>query len=349
MKIILYFAGRKQENLAAFDHSSLETNMSLTKYTAALEEALLTVTYGSTPPELYEPIHYIMSLGGKRMRPLLTVLSAELFTDDWQKAVFPALGVEVFHNFTLMHDDIMDRAPLRRGHHTVHEKWNDNVAILSGDVMLVSAYELLSEVEDGKLKRVLKRFNRAAAEVCEGQQFDMNFEKRQDVTKEEYLEMIRLKTAVLLGFALELGGILGGADEHTCALLKKTGDAIGLGFQLKDDLLDVYGDPDKFGKLVGGDILANKKTFLLLDALEKADGTIRQELQYWITAKEFNAIEKVQAVTALYDLLGVRSTSEQVMNAYFDEGLGYLNQLPVAEEKKQLLRFYFSDLIARER
>lgn len=323
--------------------------MSLNTYTAALEEALSTLSYGSTPPELYEPIHYIMSLGGKRMRPLLTVLAADMFTDDWRKAVFPALGVEVFHNFTLMHDDIMDRAPLRRGRPTVHEKWNDNVAILSGDVMLVSAYELMSEVEDGKLKRVLRKFNRAAAEVCEGQQFDMNFEIRQDVTKEEYLEMIRLKTAVLLGFALELGGILGGADEATCDLLKKTGDAIGLGFQLKDDLLDVYGDPDKFGKLVGGDILANKKTFLLLDAVEKADGDIWTELEYWITVKEFNAIEKVQAVTALYDLLGVHSSSEKVMNAYFDEGLNYLDQLPVPEERKRLLRSYFTDLIARER
>lgn len=323
--------------------------MLLNDYTNAIEQTIATTEYGQSPIELYQPIDYIMSLGGKRIRPLLTVMSAALFTESWEKAVRPAIGVEVFHNFTLMHDDIMDKAPIRRGQPTVHEKWNENVAILSGDVMLVSAYEFMTEVETTHLKAVLKKFNRAAAEVCEGQQLDMNFEKRSDVTKAQYLEMIRLKTAVLLGFALELGGIIGGADEETGLLLKKMGDAIGLGFQLKDDLLDVYGDPGKFGKLVGGDILANKKTYLFIDALEKAEGETQNALQFWLSPADHNNIEKVQAVTEIYNQLGVRERTEAEMNRCFEEGFAYLNALKVDEEKKKLLSDFFRNLIEREK
>ncbi|PQA60756.1 polyprenyl synthetase family protein [Siphonobacter curvatus] len=323
--------------------------MLLNDYTTAIEQTIATTQYGQSPIELYEPITYIMGLGGKRIRPLLTVMATALFTENWQQAVRPAVGVEVFHNFTLMHDDIMDKAPIRRGQPTVHEKWNDNVAILSGDVMLVSAYEFLTEVEPAYLKAVIKKFNRAAAEVCEGQQWDMNFEKRMDVTKAQYLEMIRLKTAVLLGFALELGGIIGGTDEENARILKKLGDAVGTGFQLKDDLLDVYGDPGKFGKLVGGDILANKKTFLLIDALEKATGSDQEELQFWLSPQDHHNIEKVQAVTALYDRLGVRQTTEAEMNRYFEEGFEYLKALRIADEKKEVLQDFFQNLIEREK
>lgn len=323
--------------------------MLLNDYTTAIEQTIATTQYGQSPIELYEPISYIMGLGGKRIRPLLTVMATALFTENWQQAVRPAVGVEVFHNFTLMHDDIMDKAPIRRGQPTVHEKWNDNVAILSGDVMLVSAYEFLTEVEPAYLKAVIKKFNRAAAEVCEGQQWDMNFEKRMDVTKAQYLEMIRLKTAVLLGFALELGGIIGGTDEENARILKKLGDAVGTGFQLKDDLLDVYGDPGKFGKLVGGDILANKKTFLLIDALEKATGSDQEELQFWLSPQDHHNIEKVQAVTALYDRLGVRQTTEAEMNRYFEEGFEYLKALRIADEKKEVLQDFFQNLIEREK
>lgn len=323
--------------------------MLLNDYTTAIEQTIATTQYGQSPIELYEPISYIMGLGGKRIRPLLTVMATALFTENWQQAVRPAVGVEIFHNFTLMHDDIMDKAPIRRGQPTVHEKWNDNVAILSGDVMLVSAYEFLTEVEPAYLKAVIRKFNRAAAEVCEGQQWDMNFEKRSDVTKAQYLEMIRLKTAVLLGFALELGAIIGGTDEENARILKKLGDAVGTGFQLKDDLLDVYGDPGKFGKLVGGDILANKKTFLLIDALEKATGSDQQELQFWLSPQDHHNIEKVQAVTALYDRLGVRQTTEAEMNRYFEEGFEYLKALRIADEKKEMLQAFFQNLIEREK
>jgi geranylgeranyl diphosphate synthase type II len=315
----------------------------------ALDETVAQTEYGQQPAELYDPIRYLMNLGGKRMRPLLTVLAARLYTDDWWQVLRPAIAVEVFHNFTLMHDDIMDRAPLRRGQPTVHAKWNENVAILSGDVMLVCAYELLLDVPDHQLKAVLRKFNRAAAEVCEGQQWDMNFETRADVTKAGYLDMIRLKTAVLLGFALELGGMLGGADEAACALLQEMGTAIGTGFQLKDDLLDVYGDPATFGKQVGGDILSNKKTFLLLDALEKADGARLIELNDWIAATHFDPVRKIARVRALYDELGVRAAAEAEMNAYFQRGLAALDALAVPTERKEVLRTFFVDLISRER
>ncbi len=315
----------------------------------ALDVEIARQRYGEQPPELYEPIRYLMALGGKRLRPVLTLMGTALFTDDWQKSLHPAIAVEVFHNFTLMHDDIMDNAPLRRGQPTVHEKWNENVGILSGDVMLVQAYELLLDVDPNLLQPVLRRFNRTAAEVCEGQQWDMNFETRATVSEAEYLEMIRLKTAVLLGFALELGAILGRADEAQASALRQIGQNIGLGFQLKDDYLDVYGQPDKFGKLVGGDILANKKTFLLIDALEKAQGATRAELLRWLAAREYNPVQKVEAVTAIYDELGVAETAETLMNRYFSTAFQLLDELSAEPQRKATLRAFAEGLIGRER
>ncbi len=314
----------------------------------ALQNELQRIQYGQNPPELYDPIRYIMRLGGKRMRPLLTLMGTYLFTDDWQKAVRPALGVEVFHNFTLMHDDIMDQAPLRRGQPTVHEKWNGNVAILSGDVMLVNAYQLLLNVDADKLAPVLARFSRTAAEVCEGQQMDMNFETRWDVTEAEYIDMIRLKTSVLLGYSLELGGLIGGADEETTRHLYEGGMNIGIGFQLKDDLLDVYGDPAKFGKQVGGDIIANKKTFLLIEALEQARGSYKDELTDWLTRTTFDKAEKVQAVTAIYDQLGIRQITESRINTYFDRGFANLDQINADPARKTLLSQFARQLVERE-
>jgi geranylgeranyl diphosphate synthase, type II len=322
--------------------------MTLKDFQQALNQEFSQQTYGENPPELYEPIRYLMALGGKRMRPLMTLMATALFTDDWQKAVRPASAVEVFHNFTLMHDDIMDKAPIRRGKPTVHEKWNDNIAILSGDVMLVQAYELLMDVEDVQFKKALKRFNRTAAEVCEGQQLDMNFESRATVSEEEYLEMIKLKTSVLLGFALELGGIIGGASDKSCELLYEIGINIGLGFQLKDDLLDVYGDPEKFGKQVGGDIISNKKTFMLIEAIEKASGETKIALDNWLNIKDFNSVEKVKAVTKIYDSLGIRQLAETRINDYFDKGLEALTLLKVDEERKIELMDLFKVLIDRE-
>ena len=322
--------------------------MNLSSYLNALNDEFAQTEYGYNPVELYEPIRYLMSLGGKRLRPLLTLMSASMLTDNWQKALKPAMAVEVFHNFTLMHDDIMDQAPLRRGQPTVHAKWDENVAILSGDVMLVCAYDLMLEAPAGSLKRILKRFNRTAAEVCEGQQWDMNFEKRERVSEQEYLRMIELKTAVLLGFALELGGIIGEANDDVCRVLYSIGVNIGLGFQLKDDILDVYGDADKFGKQVGGDIIANKKTLLLIEAQERAEGNLKDELLFWLSAKEFNAPEKVAAVTAIYDQLGIRQIAEDMMNSYFEKAFMLLEALPIEANRKGILIEFTTWLIDRE-
>jgi geranylgeranyl diphosphate synthase type II len=290
-----------------------------------------------------------MSLGGKRLRPLLTLMSANLWLYNWQKVLKPAMAVEVFHNFTLMHDDIMDQAPLRRGQPTVHEKWDTNTAILSGDVMLVAAYELLGHAEDRYFKQVIKRFNKTAAEVCEGQQLDMVFATKTDVKKEDYIEMIRLKTSVLLGFAMELGGILADADEESISLLNEIGVNLGLGFQLNDDILDVYADPEKFGKQVGGDIIENKKTWLLLDAIEKAKGTAEgKTLELWLSKKKFDALEKVETIRAIYDKFEIRADAEAEAKTYFSKAAEALNKLNVTEDKKELLRTFAEQLENRE-
>src|SRR5690554_2087299 len=272
----------------------------------ALESHIQSLNFGEAPNELYEPISYLMNLGGKRIRPLLTLMAYSLYQEDYKAILSPALAVEIFHNFTLMHDDIMDDAPLRRGKATVHEKWNANTAILSGDVMMVKAYDMLLEVPSDKLSVCMRHFNRTAAEVCEGQQLDMNFENREVVSEDEYLNMIRLKTAVLLGFALQYGALLAGAPEEDVQRLYDFGVSIGIGFQLKDDLLDVYADKAKFGKQVGGDIIANKKTYLLIKAKELAANRDTKELRDWENAADFDKEEKVKAVTALYDRLGIR-------------------------------------------
>ena len=313
-----------------------------------LNQEISRLQYGQHPPELYEPIRYIMSLGGKRLRPALTLLSSSLFTDHWQPFTKPAIAVEVFHNFTLMHDDIMDAAPLRRGKPTVHQHWNPNVAILSGDVMLVCAYELLLEADSEKLPLILKKFNRCAAEVCEGQQLDMNFEQLPTVTEEVYIDMIRLKTAVLLGFSLELGGILASAPSAQTDLLYQIGVAIGTGFQLKDDLLDVFGEQAKFGKQVGGDIIANKKTFLLIKALELAEGKTAVLLDQWLSVRSFDASEKVAAVTDIYNQLHIKVLAETKMNDFFARGLQCLADLDVPAARKEPLRDFVEKLIHRE-
>jgi len=305
---------------------------------ASLEQHIQQLDLKGNPPELYDPITYLMSLGGKRIRPLLTVLSYGLYKEDYQKILTPAAAIEVFHNFTLMHDDIMDNAPLRRGKATVHEKWNDNTAILSGDVMLVKAYELLLSIEPDILKESIQLFSKTAAEVCEGQQLDMNFENLETVSEEEYLDMIRLKTAVLLGFALQLGAVLAGASRADASHLYDFGVNIGIGFQLKDDLLDVYADKEKFGKQVGGDIIANKKTYLLVKAKQLATGKEKENLQRWLDAKTFDPEEKVKAVTAIYDKLEIKEKSMQLMADYFEKGFNQLSSLKVNKpEALQLL------------
>jgi geranylgeranyl diphosphate synthase type II len=318
------------------------------KYSRLLDQVIKKQKYGRQPDSLYEPIRYLMALGGKRLRPMLTLLSYSLYKEDVKSIVPYAVAVEAFHNFTLMHDDIMDKAPLRRGKPTVHEKWNTNTAILSGDVMLVKVYEMLLGIDDRLVKKILRAFNKCASEVCEGQQWDMEFETRSDITELQYLNMIKLKTAVLLGFSLELGALLAGATEKDCKALSEFGVSIGMGFQLKDDLLDAYADSKKFGKQVGGDIIANKKTFLLIKALELCKGKQKKSLENWISLKKFKKSEKISAVKGIYDVLGIPGLTEKKINNYFRKGFSKLGALNCPEAAKRMLVQFTEQLIQRE-
>lgn len=313
-----------------------------------IEQEIKKKTFGKQPASLYEPIRYIMALGGKRLRPILTLLAYSLYRNDVKSVVPYATAVEVFHNFTLMHDDIMDNAPLRRGNKTVHEKWNLSTAILSGDVMQVKVYDMLLSLPAEKLKTVITFFNRCATEVCEGQQWDMEFETTSTVTEAQYINMIRQKTAVLLGFSLELGAILADASVEDRKLLREFGVNIGIGFQLKDDLLDAYADPKKFGKQVGGDIIANKKTYLLIKALEKASGKTKKALQEQLSLKRFSKTKKVKVVKDIYDQLSIPALTDKKINHYFTKGFTALDKLPVNAGKKKALIDFAKDLISRQ-
>jgi len=313
-----------------------------------INKAIAETKYTAKPAELYEPISYLMKLGGKRMRPVLVLVSAELFGGDVQKALDAAIGIELFHNFTLMHDDIMDKAPLRRGNPTVHVKWNESAAILSGDVMFVEAYKLMIRVDDSILRKVLDIFSDTASGVCQGQQADMNFEKRDHVSLEEYIEMIRLKTAVLLAGSMQIGALIGGAEKEQADLLYEFGENLGLAFQLQDDILDVYGDPEKFGKQVGGDILADKKTFLLIKAIELAKGESASELDKWLNRPDVLPDNKVNAITSIYNSLGVRKLAEAEMENYVRKALNALDKITVENSKKELLRGFAEQLLIRE-
>lgn len=306
------------------------------------------INWKRMPTGLYEPIEYILSLGGKRLRPAITLMSYDLYADDIMPAVKPALGLEVFHNFTLLHDDIMDRADMRRGKPTVHKKWNDNTAILSGDVMQIEAYKLIAGTPVEHLKVVLDLFSKTATEISEGQQLDMEFESRTDVTADEYIEMICLKTAVLLAAGAQIGAILGGGSDEDAANLYNFGNAIGLAFQLKDDLLDVYGNESNFGKKIGGDILCNKKTYLLIHALKKAEGNDAEELKFWLNNDDKSLeTEKIAAVTAIYNRLNIREICEEKMEYYYREALESLGKVQVADDKKEELRKLAAKLMSR--
>lgn len=289
-----------------------------------------------------------MQLGGKRIRPMLTLLAYSLYRSDVKRITPFAIAVESFHNFTLMHDDIMDNAPLRRGKVTVHEKWNTNTAILSGDVMLIRVYDLFLPLEPDKLKAVLTAFNKCAAEVCEGQQWDMEFETTDRVSEKQYLSMIRQKTAVLLGFSLELGAILADAPENDRRALREFGTNVGIGFQLRDDLLDAFADPSKFGKQVGGDILANKKTYLLIKALELSRGKTSTELRYWLKAAKFRKAEKIRAVKAIYEQLGIPGIVDKKAGRYFLKGFEHLDRLTGDTTRVDALRNFARQLIERQ-
>lgn len=293
-----------------------------------IEQAIGAFRFAGQPRSLYDPIHYMMSLGGKRIRPLLTLLAYELYRSDSERIARYAAAVEAFHNFTLVHDDIMDGAPIRRGKPSVHVKWDTNTAILSGDVMLVKVYEQFMDLASPRLQKVLTLFGACATSVCEGQQWDMAFEKMDRVTEDQYIRMIQLKTAALLGFSLELGAVLAEAPETDQVLLREIGINLGIAFQLKDDLLDVYADKKAFGKQHGGDIIANKKTFLLIHAQKRAKGANARELTRWLRAKKFSKPKKVKAVTAIYDSLRLRELTSAKIQEYLDravDGLGHLS------------------------
>ncbi|MDT4849456.1 (2E,6E)-farnesyl diphosphate synthase [compost metagenome] len=309
-----------------------------------IAQAILELEYPTHPANLYEPIKYIMSLGGKRIRPVMVLMASELFNDNVNLAIDVAIAIETFHNFTLVHDDIMDNAPLRRGSKTVHEKWGNNIAILSGDVMMVESNKHLSKVDISVLKPVLDTFNATAQGVCEGQQLDMEFEQRSDVSIVEYLEMIRLKTAILLGGAMKLGAIVGGASTKNADLLYQFGENLGLAFQLQDDILDVYANPEKFGKQVGGDIIANKKTFLLLKAISLAN----KEDLILLHSQNNDPISKVKQVTDLYNKYKIKALATAEMNKYLNMANEALAKLQVDEGKKIHFRNLVQQILERE-
>lgn len=315
----------------------------------SVNDFLEQLPYERKPQSLYDPIRYVLSIGGKRIRPVLMLMAYNLFKDQPQDILMPACGLETYHNYTLLHDDLMDQADLRRGHETVHKRWNANTAILSGDSMLVLAYQRIAQVPAEKLAAVLDCFTETALEIGEGQEYDMAFETRNDVTEDEYIEMIRLKTSVLLACATKIGALLADAPEEDVKNLYKFGERLGLAFQLQDDLLDVYGDPKVFGKAVGGDIASNKKTYMLINAYNRADEKQRAELTRWIGAKTFNREVKVASVTRLYDEIGIRQLCEEKINEYFEQAAQCLEKVNVADERKQALRQYMDELLHRDK
>ncbi len=320
---------------------------SFNEITQLISAEMEKLDWSMEPTGLYEPIAYTLSMGGKRLRPALTLMACNLYSENIEAAVAPALGIEVFHNFTLLHDDIMDRADIRRGRPTVHKRWNDNTAILSGDVMQIASYQLIAGTPIRALKSVIDLFSTTAREICEGQQLDVDFESRDEVTAEEYLEMIRLKTAVLLGCSLKTGAIIGGANAADSEELYDFGINLGLAFQLKDDLLDVYGDEATFGKKIGGDILCNKKTYLLIHALKLAKGADFDDLTNYLKKSYQQPDEKIKQVTEMYNKLEVKKICEDKMLFYFDKAVANLGKLQVDDTKKHELRILAEKLLSR--
>ena len=314
-----------------------------------VNDFLAHLPYDRQPASLYEPVQYVLSLGGKRIRPVLALLSYNLWKEHPEDILMPAIGLETYHNYTLLHDDLMDNADMRRGHATVHRRWNANKAILSGDSMLVLAYQRVMQVPADKLQPVLDLFTVTALEIGEGQEYDMTFETRNDVTEDEYVEMIRLKTSVLLACAMKMGAILADAPQHDVERLYRVGEQLGLAFQLQDDLLDVYGDPKVFGKAIGGDITSNKKTYMLINAVNRANAVQRAELERWISATDFDRAEKVAAVTRLYDEIGIRQLCEEKINYYFQQARQTLTEVNVPDERKQSLSAYMDELLHRNK
>ncbi len=316
----------------------------LDKINAYLEN----MPYSRPPKGLYDPIQYELSLGGKRIRPVLMLMAYNLYKEDVDSILSQAAGLETYHNHTLLHDDVMDKADMRRNKPTVHRVWNENAAILSGDAMLILAYRLMADCSADKLKEVLDVFTRTTMEICEGQQWDMEFETRMDVSVNEYVEMIRLKTSVLLAAALKIGACLAGASIEDADKLYDFGVSMGLAFQLQDDWLDVYGDPKVFGKNIGGDILCNKKTYMLITALNQANDKQSEELQQWISATDAEPADKISAVTHIYNEMGIGDQCMAMADSYYAEGLELLDGISLPAERKVMLKQFVCSLMNRK-
>ena len=323
--------------------------LTFNQYLERVNAAIENLPYPAQPAHLYEPISYTMALGGKRIRPVLVLMACEAVGGDIEKAIMPAVGLEMYHNFTLLHDDVMDKADIRRGKPTVHVKWDDNTAILSGDAMLTMATQLIARADAAVMPQVMELFNRTAMEIYEGQQYDMDFESRGDVTVEEYIAMIRLKTSVLLGCACKMGALIGGADEVTAQRFYEIGENLGLAFQLQDDMLDVWGDEATFGKAIGGDIMNNKKTFLLINACQRATDDNRIELALWLNTENASRAVKVPAVTAIYERLGLKELSEAEIAKYNDKAMATVFETAVDEPAKKAFIDLISRLVKRDR
>ena len=323
---------------------AMHSYQSLQQY---VEDGIQALDLPQSPAELYDPVRYVLGLGGKRIRPVLTLMATELFEGSLEEARNPAIGLEVFHNFTLVHDDIMDEAALRRGHPTVHCHWNTNNAILSGDLMHVIANDYMSQVGDDILRPVMQLYHEMAMRVCEGQQHDMDFERQDGITVSDYLEMIGLKTANLVATALQLGAVIGRASESSKASIRDFGWKLGMAFQIQDDLLDTFGDAEHFGKQIGGDIMAGKRTYLYLKAMELAGEQNRNQLQDLIQEDELPPQKKVQAVKELYEQLGVPEATEHLRNEYYQAAMQNLDSIPVAEARKIPLRHLAEFLMQR--
>lgn len=318
------------------------------QYITLINQELADIPYNKEPKELYLPIKYSLELGGKRLRPALLLLANDLFGGKPENAINAALAIEIFHNFTLVHDDIMDNAPLRRNNPTVYKKWNANIAILSGDVMFVNSIQYLAKSNPVHLSEILELFNSTAIEVCEGQQLDMNFEKLDTITIDEYINMIELKTAVLLAASLKIGAVLANANQDDANHIYEFGKNLGIAFQLMDDVLDLYGDPKKFGKQIGGDVLANKKTYLLLKAKELAKNEVKKELDFCINSAVLDKESKVRRVTKIFDTLKIKQQAEAEMNLFYNTALAHLDSINVPQEKKQVFEDFAKALMNRE-
>ncbi len=324
-------------------------NLKITLFEEKIARAIDELFAEDQPRTLFAPARYTLSLGGKRLRPLLTLMAADLFGKEPDDAIDAALAIEIFHNFSLLHDDLMDKADVRRGHPTVHKKWDANSAILSGDAMVIEAYRYIARVPESVLREIIDLFSNTAREICQGQQYDMDFEKRLEVSEPEYLEMIRLKTAVLIGCALKIGAVIAGASRHDADYLYEYGINIGLAFQLKDDLLDVYGDPETFGKKIGGDIICNKKTFLLIKALKNSGKSQRETLEKWLSASDFDPEAKIRFVKKIYDELNLKIITGNLIEKYYLASLDCLSLISVPEERKKDLIELSENLMYRKK